>query len=38
VSFGVFTTSGLTIRELLWAAALAISWVRGRAIESEDLA
>jgi len=28
--------SGLSVRELMWTAALIISWVRGRAIAEED--
>jgi len=33
ITFGPQSVSGLTIREYLWAAALLISWVRGRALE-----
>lgn len=34
ISAGGVTTSGLSIRQVLWAAALVLSWVRGRVLEA----
>jgi uncharacterized membrane protein len=34
ISVGTLFLSGLSVREFMWIAALIISWVRGRAIES----
>ena len=33
ITVGSASLTGLTVREYLWAAALVISWVRGRALE-----
>jgi len=37
ISIGSLPVSGLSVRELLWVAALLISWVRGRVIEGNVL-
>ena len=34
ISVGVVATNGLSIREILWAVALLLSWVRGRVLEA----
>lgn len=35
VSIGPTPLNGLSIREFMWAVALVVSWVRGRALEKQ---
>jgi len=37
ISFGSVAVNGLSVREIMWVAALVLSWVRGRAIEERGL-